>query len=115
MNMKKAFCIIGVLAGIWISVMGFILADTDYNHGGYAKEIKFGGDYYTEQYAVTRDVAINTSHLGYLLEYFCRYFGRAIGGFGIAITCFFGYKLFEKNIAVQTQINHQQSDELPDL
>ena len=56
---KKTTSIIGIVVGIIIVIIGFFVQDT--SNYGIGESIKFGADFYTEMYAVTKDVgrAIN--------------------------------------------------------
>lgn len=116
--MKKFFCIIGIMAGIWMFVSGVFLAGNEWLYHDNPEEMKFGADYYTDQYSVTRDIAINTNRMGARIGYMSQYLGFTICGLGIVIACYFGIKLFEKNIQGQTQYlgaDAGKNDELPDL
>jgi ribosomal protein L40E len=56
---KKTSCILGIVVGIAIIIIGFSVQDT--SSYGIGKPIEFGADFYTEIYDVTKDVghAIN--------------------------------------------------------
>ena len=91
---QKIVSIIGIIVGIAIIVMGIILMDTSsYGIGGY---IKFGADFYTEIYAVTRDVghAIN-----YAINNLIRTVSWLIIAVGAIDVCFFAYSLVKSSNA----------------
>lgn len=85
---KKIAPIIGIIVGVVIIVIGFSLQDT-YNYS-IGKSIEFGADFYTEMYAVTKDVgrAINSA----INDLICA-ISWLIISLGAIDICFFTYQL----------------------
>lgn len=86
---KKVTCVIGILVGIAIMIVGFCLQDTStYSIGEY--NMKFGADFYTEIYDVTGDVgrAIN-----YAINDLICAIGWVIISLGAIDLCYFAFKL----------------------
>lgn len=64
---SKTWCNVGIAAGliaIFFALYLFV-GDSNFITPDYAK---FGADYYTEQYAATRDAAINIARLGDIVK-----------------------------------------------
>ena len=96
--MKKIFCILGIIVGIAMIVIGVNAAG--YSVGNTYEmplDYTFGADYYTEQYGATRDAALNSAYLGYALQgaltFGIAFLGKALAALGAAVICLFGYKL----------------------
>ena len=85
---KKVAAIIGIVVGFIIIIIGFCIQNTSVY--GIGESIKFGADFYTEMYSVTKDV-------GYAINYAINDLIRAIGWLIISLgainICFFAYKL----------------------
>ena len=116
--MKKVFCVIGMIAGIWMFIYGIQLADNDWYSHGTPADLAFGADYYTESYSVARKVAMNTDSIGYRIGFISRYLGFIVCGFSVVIICYFGLKLIEKNMQVGIPYmvsNTGKNDDLTDL
>lgn len=87
-NAKKVVSIIGIIVGVIIVINGFCLQDTsNYSIG---ESIRFGADFYTEMYSVTKDVgrAINNA----INDLICA-ISWLIISLGAINICFFVYKL----------------------
>ena len=87
-NAKRTASIIGIIVGIIIVIIGFSVQSTStYSIG---KSLKFGADFYTEIYDVTKSVgyAINRT----INDLICA-IGWLIVSLGVIDICFFGYKL----------------------
>ncbi len=128
--MKKAFNVIGILAGIVIIICGlYLIFQFDVHYlGDLAYGYTFGADFYTEQYSATMKAANNIKELG---EYLDEVFSFASIGMGLitasigaAITCYFGSKLCDMNEAANTipkaaanepAASEDVIDSLPDL
>ena len=85
---KKIVSTIGIVIGVIIIIIGFSLQDTsNYSIG---ESIKFGADFYTEMYDVTKDVgrAIN-----YAINDLICAISWLIISLGAIDICFFVYKL----------------------
>ena len=83
---KKLVSIIGIIVGVIIIIIGFSLQDTsNYSIG---ESIKFGADFYTEMYDVTKDVgrAIN-----YAINDLICAVSWLIIAIGAVDICFFAY------------------------
>ncbi|MBR0146159.1 MAG: hypothetical protein IJM25_05790 [Eubacterium sp.] len=129
MKMKKAFSIIGMIMGLALMGVGiYMFLGFEEKYIGYSPmSIKFGGDYYTEQYAVTRHVADNVNELGEFMEESIG-FGFKAGGLIVAllggiVVCFFACKAAENNmppVQLASRITNStppkaESDELPEI
>lgn len=94
----KIVPIIGIIVGVAIIILGVSLQDTERYAVG--ESIKFGADFYTEIYDVTKDV-------GHVINYVVNDLIRAIGWLIISLgamdICFFAYKLVNTE-AMQEEI-----------
>ncbi len=96
--MKKIFCIVGIIVGVVMIIMGFSVHGIQDVPNYYTPEaFSFGADYYTDQYEATRDTALNVAYLGYDIQDYFNYGIATLGKFfallGAVVVCFFGYKL----------------------
>ena len=96
--MKKIFCIVGIIVGVVMIIMGFSVHGIQDVPNYYTPEaFSFGADYYTDQYEATRDTALNVAYLGYDIQDYFNYgiatLGKFFGLLGAVVVCFFGYKL----------------------
>ena len=101
-NSKKIASIIGIIVGVTIIIVGFSLQDTsNYSIG---ESIKFGADFYTEMYDVTKDVgrAIN-----YAINDLICAIGWLIVSIGAIDICFFVYKLVKVRCEESNHTNSQ--------
>lgn len=97
--MKRVFSIIGVIIGILMIVLGLKLYGNinaiSYN-GSLTSGYTFGADYYTEQYAATKNTADNVNALGSYVENSIKATGSTVGLFisllGCVVICYFGSK-----------------------
>jgi hypothetical protein len=98
-NSKKSLSIFGIIVGIVIIIIGFYVQNisvdsSDANVG--SSYMKFGADFYTEMYDVTRDVglAINNAqeNICNAVERICDAIGWLIISLGAIDICFFAYK-----------------------
>jgi hypothetical protein len=97
---KKIVSIIGIVIGVIIIIIGFSLQDTsNYSIG---KSIKFGADFYTEMYDVTKDVgrAIN-----YAINDLICAISWLIISLGAIDICFFVYKLVKASEVSAIEVN----------
>ena len=98
-NIKKEFKVLGIIAGIALMILGFILAFTfDGNfYGSQARDCEFGGDYYTEQYGATQKVTQNLSGLGNYIEqataFGFKMAGLIVMALGLAVIAYFACKV----------------------
>ena len=119
--MKKVFSIIGICFGIMIMFFGFLSSLGDhYSKSTVNDNIRFGGDFYTEEYEATATVAKNTCSIVKALESLKSALGFFNIGLGGAITCYFFcvYADTKKTIpAVAQAVNNpgNRVDDLPDL
>lgn len=96
--MKKIFCIVGIIVGVIMIIMGFSVHGIQETTNYYLPDaFSFGADYYTDQYEATRDAALNVAYLGYDIQDYFNYGIATLGKFfallGAVVVCFFGYKL----------------------
>ena len=96
--MKKIFCIVGIIVGVIMIIMGFSVHGIQETTNYYLPDaFSFGADYYTDQYEATRDTALNIAYLGYDIQDYFNYgiatLGKFFGLLGAVVVCFFGYKL----------------------
>lgn len=103
-NSKKSLSIFGIIVGIVIIIIGFYVQNisvdsSDANVG--SSYMKFGADFYTEMYDVTRDVglAINNAqeNICNAVERICDAIGWLIISLGAIDICFFAYKFAKVN------------------
>ena len=120
--MKKVFSIIGICFGIMIMIHGVLSSTGHYSRSTVDDNIRFGADFYTEEYEATATVANNTYSVVNALESLKGSFGQINIGFGGAITCYFFcvYADTKKTIPAVAQVvnktaNVTKEDELPDL
>lgn len=130
-KMNKIFNIIGMLIGVVIILLGILFVNDcsllSYN-GSETSHYTFGGDYYTEQYNVTENVADNVLALGNYFENVFEDFAETIGIFialfGGVVFCYFGSKLVEEQkkatnvgqpIVVKQETVSDIAHELPEL
>ena len=83
---KKYVSIIGMILGVIIIIIGFCLQDT--SNYAIGESIRFGADFYTEMYAVTKDVGNAINYAINDLIYAVSWLIIAIGAVNI---CFFAY------------------------
>lgn len=97
--MKKKFCIAGMILGIILTIYGlsFSLGKSVHYNAETPLDYSFGADYYTEQYAVTRDVALNVARAGNTFEngmnFMITFSGNVTAAMGLIVVCYFGVKL----------------------
>ena len=116
--MKKVFSIIGICFGIMIMIFGVLSSTGHYSRSTVNDNIRFGADFYTEEYEATATVANNTYSVVNALESLKVAFGQINIGFGGAITCYFFCVYADaKNVAreVNKTVKVTKEDELPDL
>ena len=89
MSNKKIMSIIGIIVGIAIVIIGFLLQNTHSANIGEGY-MKFGADFYTEIYDVTRDVGMAITHSINDLIVAISWLIVSIGAIDI---CFFSYLL----------------------
>ncbi len=95
---KNTMSFVGITVGVLIIIIGFLVQNTsNYSIGS---DIKFGADFYTEMYDVTRDI-------GYVIIGLVKAVGWLIISIGAIDVCFFGYKIVKGN----TQYNDSEYSE----
>ena len=101
-TLKKATSVIGIIVGVIIIIIGFSLQNTsNYSIG---EQIKFGADFYTEMYDVTKDVGRAINHA--INDLICAV-GWLIISIGAIDICFFGFKLVQSaDSPTQSNIEH---------
>lgn len=112
--MKKAFSVIGIIIGALIIALGMYIIFVFEIHlggsfeGNSTSSYKFGADFYTEEYAATKNAADNINELGdfaestvnsitrmtYDIKNLVGIFVSLLGGI---VICFFFCKLDESN------------------
>ena len=119
--MKKVFCIIGILIGIFIMYLGFGITQKDIGLGSSLDtHITFGADFYTYEYEATARAANAVKNVGWYIEDVFNSMGFFIISIGGVVVCYFGCVLtdtMKKNpVALPTTPTPgTQADELPDL
>ena len=106
---KKSLSIFGIIVGIVIIIIGFcvqnISVDSSETNVG-SSYMKFGADFYTEMYDVTRDVglAINNAqeNICNAVERICDAIGWLIISLGAIDICLFSYKFAKVNEALNS-------------
>ena len=100
---KQTASIIGIVLGIAIIIVGFCVQgiSTERHTTTIGSNIKFGADFYTEMYDVTRDVghAINNAKntIGDAVEGVCDAIGWLIVAIGLFDIAYFSYKMVSCN------------------
>ena len=89
---KKIFCILGIICGLVICILGFVITDEFY---GYDPDIynRYGADFYTDIYQATASAAVNVDRLGEMISAAFCYLLLAIG---LTDICYFGHNLLKK-------------------
>ena len=101
MNSKLLTKIIGIILGVAILIIGFSVQgiSVSYSSTYLGRDIKFGADFYTEMYAVTRDVgrAVDNNQRAICrgIESVCSAIGWLIVAIGLVDIAFFTDKLFK--------------------
>ncbi len=96
---KKGASIFGLLIGIAIVVVGICLLDINFYRSSatVGRDIRFGADFYTEMYDVTRDVGYQVSQIDGTIAAATRWMCQAIGWLIISLgaidMCYFISKL----------------------
>lgn len=113
---KKLVSILGILVGVAILIIGFSVRDTSVSSSSYyfsggpsiGENIKFGADFYTEIYSVTKEVgeAVNTAgeamvgsvnnaqrNISNAAEDICNAIGWLIVALGLIDICYFATNL----------------------
>lgn len=94
--MKKKLCITGIVLGVLLTVIGlkFALTGKINYDGEIPSDYSFGADYYTEQYATTRDTAIDIVKVGNCIEkefhMMFQLSGFTVAIMGLIVSCYFG-------------------------
>ena len=88
-TIKSVFAWLGIILGIGIILLGFKVKDSDV--GDTPDTAKFGADFYTEMYGVTREVAKNVR---YGNEALVEGIGWFLIAFGAADICLFFRGIF---------------------
>lgn len=118
-NSKKSLSIFGIIVGIIIIIIGFYVQNisvdsSDTNVG--SSYMKFGADFYTEMYDVTRDVglAINNAqeNICNAVERICDAIGWLIISIGAIDFCFFAYKFAMVNEASNSYAEGTAAEEI---
>lgn len=105
--MKKFFCIAGMLVGVAFLIVGIYMLTGVGESFSYSRtpDYQFGADYYTEQYAATRNASDNIVSVGKLLsrefETGMQVLGLVVMCFGAGVICYFGCKISEKSGTVK--------------
>lgn len=116
--MKKVFSLIGIVIGIAIIIFGIRLASINiYGYSGsYTSSYTFGADYYTEQYAATRNTANNLDNFAEyaerVVEKTMPCIGVIVALFGAAVSCFFGCRFADSFKGKAAKAPVQQNDSL---
>jgi Zn-dependent protease len=116
--MKKYVCLMGVLVGIVITVMGIsVLIMPSATH--YVSDYTFGADFYTEIYNVSR---YTLKAIGEMAEIIQRGIGFMLLAIGLTDICIFGYRYAKdmdeskaKPITVKKETPEDIANELPEL
>ena len=94
--MKRFFCIAGIGVGVALIIVGIYMM-TGVGEGFFyskTEDYKFGADFYTEQYAATRNASDNIVAVGKLISRTFETGMQVMGGvvliFGMGIICYFG-------------------------
>lgn len=112
--MQKIWNIAGIVLGIALIVTGVVfMLTTDGNPQSSStyptKDVEFGADFYTYQYAATRDAAENTSHIVSnsfsLVLALGTYFGAAFVAWGLLTVIHYGKAI----TAVQTATKKEET------
>lgn len=138
--MKKAFSVIGIIIGALIIALGMYIIFVFEIHSGASykgsntSSYKFGADFYTEEYAATKNASDNVNELGEFAESTVNSITRIVYDiknlvgifvslFGGAVFCFFFCKLDESNdkkyykqlILSKQESPKEISNQLPEL
>ena len=108
-KIKLIPCFLGIIVGITSIIAGIILQDTPNLYTG--ENLKFGADFYTEMYGITRTVASTIESAMCEMLYAISALLFVIGALSV---CFFAYKLVDnwpKNIKEEVQIPEVTSSE----
>lgn len=103
---KKIVSIIGIVIGVIIIIIGFSLQNTSSYAIG--KPIAFGADFYTEMYAVTKDVGRAINNAINDLIYAISWLIISLGAIDI---CFFVYKLVKASEVSNSHIAGTSAEE----
>ena len=105
-------CFLGIAIGLLISFLGFLVTTMDIGTATTDKigeDIKFGADFYTEMYDVTKDVgkAVNnvTKEINDAIDKICTAIGMLIFSIGLLDIAFFTYKILSTADSATTKHN----------
>lgn len=118
--MKKVFSIIGICFGFMIMILGLLSLGSNYSSSTVSSNLRFGADFYTEEYDATATAANNTHSVVRALEDLQGTFNLFTICFGGVVTCYFFCVLsdtMKKGMDVTQTVNKpgNKIEELPDL
>ena len=103
--MKKIFCVIGIIVGMIIIILGFVVLGLD-TGSSYISSAEFGADFYTYCYKAIKIAADNVISMAKIVNRGIAFLLIAIGATDI---CIFGYKLVdEKNLQIIPVIDSKE-------
>lgn len=102
---KKGFSVLGIIVGVAAVIFGIVVFVTN-TYLPTPSDTSFGGDFYTYSYRATRYVSENLSSIGKMLKLAL---GFILITFGLTDIAYFGVKLNEKPVVVQTMCFDQTS------
>ena len=118
-NSEKSLSMFGIIVGIVIIIIGFCVQSisvdsSDANVG--SSYMRFGADFYTEMYYVTRDVRLAIynaqENICNAVERICDAIGWLIISLGAIDFCFFAYKFAKVNEASNSHTKGTTAEEI---
>ena len=109
---KQNWCIIGFIIGIVISafaVYGLYDTPSAYTDMEISKDMRFGGDFYSEQYDATKkvqvDISRSTNTINKTMIRIYRLITIFIMLFGFAVQSYFGVKYYDCKVQINREKN----------